>query len=398
MARTQQLQLIETQSDQYEWSDGEFWFHKSRQQMHSLHYALMGGAIGPEFADYGIRNFSQKGDVVFDPYCDHGAIALQANLLGRVVYACDVNPLSVLITKAKTTPARLDEVALAIPSIPFTRPIAINDRYKQFAPFYHPDTYRELVNLRHYLLGNPGSLNRFITLVAISRLHGHSKQFFSAYTSPHECLSEKRQTMLNKKRGELAEYRPLAPRLLQRSSAILRDGVSSEFRNLASKNQIWLNKERRSLCLGADSTDLVIASIPSHKHKYSTVKEWLRIWFCGISVGTWAENPYGIARHALWKERVLDMLTASLHALRPGRFVVLGLRDVNATSTGLSLDKVIASSAERIAHAQKRFVLEKIIIQCSSDLGVTQKKKYTHSGLERIVVLKVVSKRRKVRD
>ena len=47
---------------------------------------------------------SRPGDLVLDPYCGSGTTLLEAALLGRRAYGVDLNPLAVLIARAKVTP------------------------------------------------------------------------------------------------------------------------------------------------------------------------------------------------------------------------------------------------------------------------------------------------------
>ncbi|WP_424947504.1 DNA methyltransferase [Candidatus Spongiihabitans sp.] len=51
-----------------------------------------------------IRQLSDKGDTVYDPFLGSGTTAVEANILGRDAIGNDVNELAVLISKVKTTP------------------------------------------------------------------------------------------------------------------------------------------------------------------------------------------------------------------------------------------------------------------------------------------------------
>jgi SAM-dependent methyltransferase len=57
----------------------------------------------PQISKYLIENFSQKGDLVLDPFCGSGTTLLEANLIGRNALGIDINPLSVLISQVKTS-------------------------------------------------------------------------------------------------------------------------------------------------------------------------------------------------------------------------------------------------------------------------------------------------------
>jgi DNA modification methylase len=57
-----------------------------------------------------IKNFSQKGDLVLDPFGGSGVTAIEALVNGRAAMHVDLNPLSVFITKALLSPAPQGEL------------------------------------------------------------------------------------------------------------------------------------------------------------------------------------------------------------------------------------------------------------------------------------------------
>ncbi|MDR0410691.1 MAG: type I restriction enzyme HsdR N-terminal domain-containing protein, partial [Treponema sp.] len=57
-----------------------------------------------------IKNFSQKGDVVLDPFGGSGVTAVEALLSGRKAVHVDLNPLSVFMAKALLSPVRREEL------------------------------------------------------------------------------------------------------------------------------------------------------------------------------------------------------------------------------------------------------------------------------------------------
>jgi DNA modification methylase len=61
-------------------------------------------------AEY-IKNFSQKGDVVLDPFGGSGVTAVEAVVNGRAAVHVDLNPLSIFITKALLSPVKREEHA-----------------------------------------------------------------------------------------------------------------------------------------------------------------------------------------------------------------------------------------------------------------------------------------------
>lgn len=67
------------------------------------------GRFSPLFARKAIAAFSRAGDTVLDPFMGGGTSAVEALLLRRRFLGIDVNPLSIFITRVKTTPLSRSE-------------------------------------------------------------------------------------------------------------------------------------------------------------------------------------------------------------------------------------------------------------------------------------------------
>ena len=59
-----------------------------------------------------IKQFSKSGDTVFDPFSGSGTTLVEARLLGRPSIGTDINPISILASKVKTTALDKDEIEL----------------------------------------------------------------------------------------------------------------------------------------------------------------------------------------------------------------------------------------------------------------------------------------------
>lgn len=68
---------------------------------HNIH--RYSGKFIPQIAKNVIELFSEKGDIIFDPYLGSGTTALEAILGERKSVGVDLNPLAILISKVKTT-------------------------------------------------------------------------------------------------------------------------------------------------------------------------------------------------------------------------------------------------------------------------------------------------------
>lgn len=158
-----------------------------------------------------------------------GTTPVQAALLGRRPLGNDINPLSKLLVRPRLEPPSLFDVANALESVPWTRPVAIRE---DLLVFYHPETLNRLTNLRDFLLQNapiydpsPDPVLDWIRMVAINRLTGHLPGFFSVYTlPPNQAVSVDAQRKINAKRSQSPEPRDIARIIMKKSKSLLSDG------------------------------------------------------------------------------------------------------------------------------------------------------------------------------
>ena len=81
----------------------------------------------------------------------------------------------------------IEEINLRLEAIPWHTFCDISD--EKLLVFFHPDTLAKIEGLRHWLLtreenGELDIVDKWIRMVAVNRLTGHSKGFFSVYTLP----------------------------------------------------------------------------------------------------------------------------------------------------------------------------------------------------------------------
>lgn len=350
---------------------GQLWSSKKRQ-LHSLHYAVpFRGSFKPELPDFCIRRYSNKGDVVLDPFSGRGTTALQANLLERVAWASDINPLSVRITKAKLSPIGLDELLMLLPSIKLNKPVEMSGYQEIFSPFFNQDTYRELVNLKKFLLTSESESSSFLELIASSRLHGHSDSFFSAYSFPQIAITPDNQRLLNLKRSQKPEYRAVAPRIIKKAAQSLRDGFSSSFFDMAPENIVETSDARNLNWAPSDSVDLIVTSPPGLDSIDYFSEYWLSCWFLGIS----RRNQKLVSTNTFdfedWQSFMLDFLKESLRVLKKHGHAVIEmpqkaltekfLTKMSSTSM-LSLDDELIKLVKKVTFMQKRFAIEEVLI------------------------------------
>jgi len=72
----------------------------------------------PQIPRSTIMKFTKEGEVVLDPFCGCGTTLVEAKLHNRNAIGVDLNPIAVLISKAKTTPLNKYQIEKALEILP----------------------------------------------------------------------------------------------------------------------------------------------------------------------------------------------------------------------------------------------------------------------------------------
>ena len=139
--------------------------------------------------------------MVYDPFMGRGTTLIEAALLKRNAIGNDINLSSTICFY------NINNIEI----------------------FYDKKTLQEIEQLRLYFLDkseeNLDKIDRWIRMVAINRLTGHSKGFFSVYTlPPNQAVTAERQLKINKQRKQEPEYRDIKNLILRKSKSLLRSG------------------------------------------------------------------------------------------------------------------------------------------------------------------------------
>lgn len=316
---------------------------------HSLHAAVsFADSMRPEIPSYLIKRYSQRGGLVLDPFSKSGAVALEANLLGRPAASFDVNPLAVRIAKAKVEAADITEVTLRLQQMNLRRPVGLDAFHKTFKYFYDVDTFREIVNLRSEINARPDRVSKFIELVALGLLHGHSAGYFSAYTYSHASLTPEEQDELNIGRRQMPDYRAVVPRILRKTAQLVQDGGFSALEMMEGRNKFDQIDARAMSCLGSSSVELTVTAPPvfgAAAGRSFNLDQWLRNWFCGISVRPDSEAPCHSCEDD-WLDYMSEFLFELARVTKPRGRAALVLRELVIDGKSVFLDEMLSKLVE----------------------------------------------------
>src|SRR5439155_1175529 len=228
------------------------------------------------------------GEVVYDPFMGRGTTVIEAALLGRVPCGCDINPLSLFLTRPRLNPPTLQHVAERLKTIDFTD----SDEFpEELLVFYHPETLKEICSLKKHLLKRTAAatldaIDEWIWMTALNRLTGHSPGFFSVYTlPPNQAASVKAQRRINERRTQIPPRRNVAEIICRKTRQLLSGCNRKVLESLAR-----VGHQARLLTQGAgatpeipdDSVSLVVTSPPFLDVVDYAGDNWLRCWFIGV--------------------------------------------------------------------------------------------------------------------
>ena len=309
----------------------EFWTSKQRAA-HSLHEVSYRACFKPQLPRFFIDRFTAPGDVVYDPFMGRGTTVLEAALAGRTPAGCDINPLSAMLAQPRLSPPTAEEVERRLAQIDLSLALSYP---RELEVFYHPETLREICALREYLLARDSSgsldgIDRWIRMVAVNRLTGHSPGFFSVYTlPPNQATSIDAQTRINARRKQIPPRRNVRQLIAGKTRSLLTDcDAATRAALLRSANRATLltRPARSTPQLKANSVSLVVTSPPFLDVVDYAGDNWLRGWFCGIDT-----SAVEISMHRKvndWQAAMTSVFHELARVLRPGGHVAFEVGEV----------------------------------------------------------------------
>jgi hypothetical protein len=330
----------------------EFWTAKQRAA-HSLHEVSYRACFKPQLPRFFLERLTRSGDRVYDPFMGRGTTLIEAALHGRVPVGCDLNPLSQVLVRPRLEPPALDAVAKRLGELDLTRAA---EAPEDLLVFYHPETLREIAALRAHLLereraGALDTVDRWIRMVAVNRLTGHSAGFFSVYTlPPNQATSVKAQRRINEKRHQTPPRREVAKLILKKSRQLLKELTAGERERLARVSpgaQLITASADATPQIADGSVQLVVTSPPFLDTVDYQQDNWLRAWFCGVDAA--ALDLWQFRRLDRWQEAMTRTLRELRRVLAPGGHVAFEVGEVRKGSLELEQQVLAAGRAAGLA-------------------------------------------------
>jgi hypothetical protein len=245
--------------------------------------------------------------------------------MGRRPAGNDINPFSEMLVRPRLEPVSLHAVAQRLQTVGAGDTTDADDELRVF---FHPETLCRIRGLRAWLSrravdGDLDSVDRWIRMVALNRLTGHSPGFFSVYTlPPNQAASITSQRKINEKRGQTPPPRDVDAIILKKSRGLLADGSP----RVHPPALFMTGPADRTPALQDNSVDLVVTSPPFLDIVDYEGDNWLRCWFAGID-----PRDVKIDRHrgvADWEAFVRRVFVELARVMRPDGLVAFEVGEV----------------------------------------------------------------------
>ena len=318
---------------------GSFWTAKQRQG-HSLHEISYRACFKPQLPSYFIDRYTSVGDIVLDPFMGRGTTALQASLAQRVAYGSDINPLSTILVAPRLNPPHLCTIETVLGTMPQTANIP--DEHHKLLTFFHRQTLSRLVAIQHWFAekemnNTMTGIDRWIRMVILNRLSGHSGGFLSVKTMPpNQAVSIEKQAQINEKYNRTPEPKDLADIVMRKSKSLLRSGYPPA----SDKHKLRCCRADDLNYIKTGEVKLVVTSPPFLDIVDYAKDNWLRCWFAGID-----PNKVKIDCHSTikkWREFVRRVFMEFARVVMPGGHVAFEVGEVRKGK--LLLDEEVLKS------------------------------------------------------
>lgn len=337
---------------------GQLWNNKQRVS-HSLHEVPYRACFQGTLPEFFIERLTDPLGVVFDPFMGRGTTLVQAALMGRKACGSDALPLPFYLTAPRLTPLHPGQAA----DFKYQLEQVLRGPYRaspssvpaDLAPFFHLDTYRELLTLQNAIRNkmNHPEIKHFdlymhwAQMVALSRLTGHSSGYFSAYSlPPNQAVTPISQAKINAREGAKygpPQYRPIVPRIIQKTGALLKNLTSTQF------DMMWFVNKFHQMAmkpadvpwLPANSVDLLVTSPPFLDVVNYLEENWVKNWFIGLPEHT---PPVMHGSPEAWILMMASAMRAWWTQLKPGAWLAVEAGECK----GINLNEIVMEIGKKV--------------------------------------------------
>ncbi len=172
-------------------------YHNNNYLTHNFH--PYPAKFIPQIPKELILKLSKKGDWILDPFCGSGTTLVEANLSGRNSIGVDVNPISAVMSGAKTSKLQENEIKKILDILDEINNDLMNGKkydsieYKNINLWFKPDVKEALSIIRHHVLSSTNKKIKAFLSTAFSAIivKVSNQESDTRYASIEKNISEK---------------------------------------------------------------------------------------------------------------------------------------------------------------------------------------------------------------
>ncbi|MCS7137634.1 MAG: site-specific DNA-methyltransferase [Candidatus Caldarchaeum sp.] len=338
------------------------------------------GSFPPSLARWAVEKFSDRGDVVLDPFSGKGTAPLEACMARRIGVGNDLAPEAYVATRAKVNAVPLREVRRWVEEAArLMRPdtVSVYDVEEEVRVFFHPQTLKQILAVRELLQESDDDTANFVKALMLGILHGSSEISLSLPCSHSFSMAPAYIKKYARQHGLKRPVRNVLACLLRKAEAVLADG-------LPPVRGACFNTDALKLPLADQSADLIVTSPPYFNIQTYAWDNWLRLWFLGHDYRKVGKRLFGTQSVEKYTEFMEKALREMHRLLKDNRFCVLVVGEVKLGKNRIDMAELLTDPAERAGFTAR------VIIRDSIRKGhkyLMYLKQWQGVGRERLLIL-----------
>ena len=345
-----------TKEKKYKISDLPWKKDRKRHSLHSLCSRIC--SFPPALVRYFILNYSEEGDVIFDPFCGKGTLPLEALLNNRIGWGNDLSPEAYILTKAKVSrvnPKRffnyLDKINLRLDNID-----SIQNIDPQVKIFFQNNTLKQILELRKLLNEKDDKYATFTKAILLGILHGSANNALSLRCNHAYAMSP------NYVKRYAKDHRLIRPK--KNVLECIKNKALTCFEDEIPKNIGKAYKsDSRKLRIKSNSCNLVVTSPPYFAvHTYAR-DNWLRLWFLGYNYKEISKLLLKTNSEEKYENFMYDSLQEMFRILKDGSncFIIVGDVKKHTVNGGIiNTAEFLKKPAEHAGFIVKNILIDRI--------------------------------------
>jgi len=331
-ARTLRRKIADTLSidlppvyDDFSGKTIDSWRNNGHYRGDSIHSIMSRvGGFPASLARYLVAAHSSPGQIVVDPFCGKGTALYEAAIMDRRCIGGDVAPDAVIVSRAKCSNLRLEEILTYIEKLKSDGPPpkAIS---KDIRTFYHPVTLVQILAIRKCLLrdmekDDKKAVATFVCALMLGMLHGHSSNSLSLPCNQCFAMSPAYVRKYVSEHGLKRPIRDVKKSLLSRSLAYY---PRSKIIGTTEVHEASVIECPTYLKRNKGKVTLVLTS-PPYLNRQTYVKDsWLRHWFLGRDTKEIARSSVESGSIRIFLPFLENAIAACLEVVHKGGRVAL---------------------------------------------------------------------------